>query len=399
MFVAAPGVEWEHIVLVYNDVSGLTTYFNGVDITNKVTSVGAGDVTITQLSAGSPTQTNIARTVTIGAGVDGLIGNGEALIFNLAIWGTELNAANALALFNGGIGSTVDLLQDGNGYNESGNLLHYWRFANASDRGEDLGSAPLDLSPGHIEAFTTGDCPDTLEASFKAIDFDGIDEEMFNDTNQTLGIANEWSIQANYEPAALTNSMTMFSTRNATNQILLQCIGFSANDPLRITLRGTSGSIKVYEWISVHTIGVKVSMLFTWDGTDLLLYIDGILTAPSSTPGDTTGTMTDTARDISMGSTEGEPDSISFFEGTIHSASMWDVVLTQAQVTVLENSGTPEAFNNLQDSGAYDASANLVHYWLLGFDSGDIGKDYGTGTPINVGDNSTNITAADIVIY
>jgi hypothetical protein len=51
------------------------------------------------------------------------------------------------------------------------------------------------------------------------------------------------------------------------------------------------------------------------------------------------------------------------------------------------------------NSGNYVSKANLVHWWRLGHDSGDIGKDYGTGSPfIDVMTNAANISAADIVV-
>ncbi|KKN64838.1 hypothetical protein LCGC14_0487580 [marine sediment metagenome] len=234
-----------------------------------------------------------------------------------------------------------------------------------------------------------------------SISFNGVDEDLFNNTPQTIGIANDWSVQALCEPAALTASeMVVFTIRGAPNEIVLSILAFDPNDPLRVWTRNSSGTtIKRYEFENHFTVGVKVSILCTWDGTDLVTYIDGSVATPTTLVDDNAGTMTDTARRVSISSREGEGVPQSFFEGKIHSVSVWNTVLTQPKVTVLENSGRPQEIDNRVNSGAYDASANLVHYWRLGLDASDIGKDSGTGTAIDIGDDAVNITSDDIVIY
>ena len=83
------------------------------------------------------------------------------------------------------------------------------------------------------------------------------------------------------------------------------------------------------------------------------------------------------------------------FDGRYHSLALWNVALDQSNSTAVYNSEGP--FDLDADSGNYNKSANLKHWWQFGRDSGDIGKDYGNGNPVDLMTHAANISAADIV--
>jgi hypothetical protein len=332
------------------------------------------------------------------------------------MWNVVLSEAEANSLYHAGLGEEVDWSIDSGSYTSSADLQHWWRLGEKRAaigvdsplvQSRSLGSINLDAASGITTDDIVPDYPGLPpQEDLQSISFNGTDEDLFNDTPQTIGVANDWSIQALCEPAALTaSSMTIFNIRGSSsstvNNILMSILAFDANDPLSVRITSSSGVlIKRYDFESHFTVGVKVSVLCTWNGTNLITYIDGTLATPTTLVTDDSGTMSDlTGRKVAIGSRQGEGVPQSFFEGKTNSVSVWDTVLTQAQVTVLENSGSPHTFDNRVDSGAYNASANLVHYWRLGEDSDDIGKDSGTGTAINVGDDALNMTADDRVVY
>ncbi len=234
----------------------------------------------------------------------------------------------------------------------------------------------------------------------KAIDF-ATDETLANSSDNPLGFANAWSVQINTKPGSDSISMHLLRLQKDTttvNLITIHMRGDFANDPVRVTIYTSGGAvIKDYLFNSTYTSGTKVSYVVTWDGTNLNLYADGVLETANTKVVDNAGTMTATDRSVYVGSAN---DTSAHYTGTIHSTSIWDVVLTQAEVTALQNSGFPQNFDNRYDSGAYVSADSLQHYWRHGADASDIGSDYGNASIlIDIGDNASNITAADIVDY
>ena len=247
-----------------------------------------------------------------------------------------------------------------------------------------------DIAPLAAEAYT-----DT-----KALDFT-TGERLRNTTLQSIGIADNWSIQVNYKPSNLGFQFALFTigdTLTNTDTIQFDVRGDVANDPLRITLTKTDTTvIKEYDWASIHTIGVKISVIATWNGTDLKVYLDGVETAATTETTNVPGAQGDTDRGVAVA---GRLIGATTFSGDIHSTSIWDTVLTQAEVSVLQNGGSPQNFDNRFNLGSYASANNLQHYWRCGGDASDIGRDFGNAsTLIDVGDNAVNVTSADIVDY
>ena len=250
---------------------------------------------------------------------------------------------------------------------------------------------------------STIDNRDFFESQTTSIEFSGSGEEMGNATLQSIGIADTWSLMLWFrqrgDSVSLNNVTALFASVDAggNNFILVQSRGTDANDPWRIFTRASSGvaTIKDYRFNrpTFFPFDAWHQAIITWDGaTDTLtVYENGSSIVPSSTPTDTTGTMTDTDRPIVIGNNPagGAQD----YSGFIHSMAFWDVDIGSA-VTEIFNGGVASTFNLRKAS----FKANLQHWWRLGQDTTDIGKDSGIGSPlIDVDENSANITAADIV--
>ncbi|KKL74148.1 hypothetical protein LCGC14_2067810, partial [marine sediment metagenome] len=255
---------------------------------------------------------------------------------------------------------------------DGGRVLDIEAVANVGNRGAELEIQCLERSIGALGVGVQ------LEASIdtKALDF-ATNETLLNSSDNPIGIGNEWSIQINTKPLSATINMFILRIQPVAgnaNQIVINLKGSSANDPIRMQILRTSGAVfKDYDWNNTFTSGTKVSYVFTWDGTSLLLYVDGVLTEADTKTSDYTASMSATDRRVSVGSTMGGVS----YTGTIHSVSVWDVVLTQAEVSALQNGGSPQSFDNRFDSGGYASKDNLQHYWRCGFDATDIGRDYG----------------------
>ena len=128
---------WRQGVAVH-DVSEdkLLTYADGVEDTSPTVNFD-----------GTLSITDIARTIHVGHN----IGSADAYdgkIYQIAIWNSELTAAEVTAIFKGGDGRHMDLRVNSGDYISSANLQHWWRAGNSvsPNLGEDFGLDPIDLT-------------------------------------------------------------------------------------------------------------------------------------------------------------------------------------------------------------------------------------------------------------
>lgn len=242
-----------------------------------------------------------------------------------------------------------------------------------------------------------------FEPQTTSIDFNGVDEVMGNENFNTLGVANTWSLmlwlRRSSAGGGLTDLLRIFVLNDASggNLIRVESLGNAGGDPLTVLNTRPDGAIiKRFRLQSVPT-GIFTydawhQLILTWDGTDLVPYEDGVALPGGNIQiiNDGTGTMTDTARSVFIGSFSLAGPK---WPGFIHSAALWDVDISSA-VAEIYNGGTASTFNLRNAS----FNANLQHWWRLGQDSTDLGKDSArTSAPIDVNVDSANITSADIV--
>lgn len=238
-----------------------------------------------------------------------------------------------------------------------------------------------------------------FESQLVSLDFNGTDE-FISDTvgnEQAVSIVNSWSVGYWWKPSNLTNLQSVLRIQQGTaNQITTQLAGSLANDPLRIfTVSSSGNTIKDFRWNSLVSVDNWYLTIYTWDGTTQKLIHNGVdQGTPDTAFTDNAGTMTDTARIISVAADNGGAQP---FGGRIHSVGIWSAVLSEAECLVLYNAGAGSTVDWANDSGAYINSSNLQHWYRLGFDSGDIGADYGNGALLTALNSGANITVDDIV--
>lgn len=230
-----------------------------------------------------------------------------------------------------------------------------------------------------------------------ALDFDGSTEALVNSTDNTIGIANQWSVAVWLKPSVVAANWHLFvvdPSIGQNNDIVIFHVntGFQ----FRASIHTSAGTLfKAYQWSNAFlSVGTWAHIVLTWDGTDLKLYQNATETAPDNTVADSAGTMTDTGRQTLIGTST--TAGANFFPGRLHSTAVFDIALDQAAITeIYDGKG---AFDLRVDQNNYNQSENLQHYWRHGFNSSNIGEDLGNAsTLIDVGDNALNITAADIV--
>ena len=263
------------------------------------------------------------------------------------------------------------------------------------------GFGKIEPKTGTADAFfAIPPVPQGVESTV-SLHFDNATEGMVNSTTNALGIGNTWSYLCwckldNAADTTYNVLIRLLTSANAAHHLHVR----QENDgKFLVELANTSSTIfKAYKWNNPWTSGVWLFVVVTWDGTNLKAYFNGTLTAPSSTPTDNSGSTSDESLKVFIGCFDTTPNHV--WDGPIHSTALLNVVLTQAQITDLYNSGDGSTVDLRQAQGTYTSTevAARKHYWRHGFNASSIGEDLGTAsTLIDIAANAINMTAADIV--
>ncbi len=250
-----------------------------------------------------------------------------------------------------------------------------------------------DTVPVAAQAYTDG----------LALSFDGNEWLKNKAAGDLLSIDNAWSIQCIHNNDLSNQNSYLVSIQNDDSNkgsIRWLANGNSSPETVRCTARNTvGGTIKDYLWDIDVVVGTSVNYMVTWDGTDLLFYADGLDQVANVTKStDNAGTMEDAVREIAFAN-QGTSD-FADLSANMHSVAMWDVALSAAAILALENGGSHADVDARFAIGNYTSEDNLMHYWRLGLDRSDLGRDWGNAAAlVNVNEDSTATTAADIVTY
>jgi len=235
-----------------------------------------------------------------------------------------------------------------------------------------------------------------------SIEFNGSDEAMRNNTQQSIGIANVWSIMAWVRRRGDTQGLTQTNTilqifgsgPPNRSRIFIRGNGGASNDPIEVEITTSGGAnLKRFSWnVATFPFDVWFQLIVVWDGTDLTMYKDGVLVAQDVTTNNSSGSMADNTRLVQIGQNGG----VQPFSGFIHSFALWNVDVSAGASTIY-NSGVASSRDLSKNSGDYTFASDLQHWWRLGQDPDDLGKDSGIAvTNIDVGVNVLNIDANDI---
>lgn len=203
----------------------------------------------------------------------------------------------------------------------------------------------------------------------------------------SVGIANVWSVGVWYKPDAnaftIINRIWSIRDADAPDILALTLFGGSTNDPILMNMFDSAGvEFKNLRWDNLAVVNAWNFFMVTWNGTDLLLYRDGTLRTPTSTPTDDPGTMADSGRRIGFGV---RPNSgAEQASGSLYALGVWSSVLTSGEQLVLAKGHgdtslrVPDFDVNFRD---YVSAANLQHYYRPGF-AANIGTDYGVAASL-----------------
>jgi hypothetical protein len=385
---------WYHIVAVKDGTTALRLYINGKEVASDTTSVpdtSASDDGNREIVLGANGN---------GSGAPNLHTNCK--IHSAALWDRALTADEIKGMYNGGH-KDIDLSRRARDYAGGGDLVHWWRLGQPTGSVGTGGNQTVDqVESGGINiqantnAFTEADIfPASSVAKGVSVDLDGSTEYFQSNFISSIGIANSWSVMAAFKFDSLTGLQTITTISDVItapygNNSILMFKRSPGNNDITINLVDSSGTIfKNYKFFTASA-GVWYHIVFTWDGTNLKLYRNGQEVTPTLKSTDLAGTMTDTSRFVTMGRQDPYR-----FNGKYCQEAVWSSALSADEIAQLYS--RRNSIDLRKDTEAYTSASNLVHYWKLGEDPDDIGKDYVDSNQIDVDTNAANITTADIV--
>ena len=324
--------------------------------------------------------------------------NGQ--ISNTAVWNTALTSTQVGTLYNNGTpasdisslspvswwkldNTTTGLIDNGSASNNGTNngATEYAGFVNG------LAGESYSMDSSNL---VVSDLQQTSGYSPYALDFSGITAHL--KTNTIPAAINTVTLSAWVKRTGNAGQYAgVFGVRNSVGTPsfgLCWQISFGNNDN-KIRFRTSADSSSGWQ----EVVQNDVMPDNTWhhvagvaDGTNLKIYINGVLQTDTKTQ--TNGTLQSPTSNIFFGmqSTTSSP-----FNGQLSNCARWNIGLTQAQVTEIYNQGVPSNLNNFSGTAP-------IGWWQLGSNSSfntnwtcldEIGTSNAAG--------STNMTNDDIV--
>jgi hypothetical protein len=378
-FFTASAGEWYHVIFTW-DGTNLKLYKDG--------QVNAPSLISTDL-AGSMTDT--VRWVTIGR-QDPYRFNGR--VSQEAVWDVALSADEVEAIYRKGFSEEFDLRRSSGKYTKSANLRHWWKPGfDSNDIGKDYArfgiGPPIDIM-GNANAITSADIEDDYQGlDDKAIDLDGSTERFETSAqDNTLGFVNELTFFLVYKPGTKGWVCQVASASQSVNQI--RVLNGNSGNQFRVLLGTTS---KDYYNNAVMSTGTWATAAFTWDGTNLKLYVDGAEIAVTKGVDGALTRLSVADESVSFGSSFG--GGAAHADGRLHSVAFWNKALSPVEILAVHNGRDAGAFNLKKNQGKYESAGNLVQWWRHGWKGAAALGD--NEIPSGADLDEVNITAADIV--
>ena len=401
-----PGVSlnagtWYHIGATYSvdinpEVITLRIWVNGIEmLVSENTLVKIWDFQFADFLAD-----DVPRSIVLGSGVAGTSDNLFS-IYSLALWKTTLTPTEILTIY--GDRTEFDYAKEQPGYTsfDTHELRHWFRIGN--DVAPNIGKNYAFNSSNHLNTVTVDNTDIVVDAPGPFLPFSRNENSVYYNSNgvasrqylqtptsSTLGIANNWTF-AGWFQSPVINTVThegLFSLRQTTQNTINVMDILTFEEYIAIHLHDSAGvAFKVY-WVSPsnprdRSYNAWFHLGFTWDGTDLRVWWNGIeATSIASTPRlektiDDPGVQTDTARYITAGAlVNGVRNGV----GLMYSIALWKTALPPAIMGDIYGDG--DEYDLSTNRTGYTYGGNLKYWYRMGVSgSPDIGKNYAFAGP------------------
>lgn len=214
------------------------------------------------------------------------------------------------------------------------NLVSYWKMDEVSgSRADSQGSNTL------TDNNTVGSAAGIIN---NGADFEASSTEYLNRSAQVWGVTNAWSWSFWLNPESFTGNprVISFGNNSAADNVTIGLL--VTNSKLFISLRNSSNvTFKDYSNSSTtFTTGSWFHVVVTWDGTDLLGYVNATAQTFTKTT-DSAGSQSNSSRVLYLGSTT---SATAPYDGIMDEVGLWSRAITSSEVTSLYNGGAGLAY-------------------------------------------------------
>ena len=226
-------------------------------------------------------------------------------------------------------------------------------------------------------------------AQTQSINFNGGTDQLSNQTDQVIGVANVWTMMIVVKIDTFANA----SSFDCDNGASTNRINFNHNPGAGLSCLAAT-QFNVYNGVLSGDAGSWISLTLTWDGVNLRAFRNAVDVGEPDTGTSTPSiTMTDATRRVSlMGNSVGQSGGT---DGRMLWAALWRTELSGASITAIDAARSSINLNVGADAG------DLAHWWRCGEEaSPNLGKDFAEAaiTPtIDVETDSIGIIDADRV--
>ncbi|MCP4002612.1 MAG: LamG domain-containing protein [bacterium] len=303
-------------------------------------------------------------------------------------------------------------------------LLHWWNFgASPDDPGRDFGNSSNVVNLDAL-AIDAADIQYTVDGSYATLDGDG--QRFENRTQLQLGIADEWTLSLWLRPDSALQSAHLFQARGAyrpeADEISLRINGGISPASIGIDGWDSNGELALsYEFPSPFSSGRWSHAVVRYDGSRVRFDVDGESFAPTAESVVSYRSLSSGPRFTAVGAAVGGANG---FSGALHSFSIWNTALADSEVdqlfqggmgfelnsTPLVSSGQADSSIEQPDSGGTavielpapsesesDPVPQRLHWWRMGFESDDPGRDFGDAAQlISLDSPDDPIDSADV---
>jgi hypothetical protein len=245
------------------------------------------------------------------------------------------------------------------------------------------------VAPGAVTSGSVTPSTCTLAA---ALNFDGVDDYAMTGSNITHG--NQFTYEAWINPISANQWGGIMTTSSLSGEQQWVQIALNNVGALRVEIVDDAGNNKWYDG-NTSLVGAWHHIAVSFDGTNLLFYVDGKLENTSAFNNGTLGTMTVNSQ-LNIGA---ERNHNAFFNGDIDEVRVWNVVRTQCEIISYKDCEIPTTatglvanyhFNQGVASNSNPTAINLA----------DASGSLNTGTLVNFGlaGTSSNWVAPGAVV-
>ncbi|MBU2647294.1 Ig-like domain-containing protein [bacterium] len=240
---------------------------------------------------------------------------------------------------------------------------------------------------------------------YPALDLNGVDEYLTNGGNAPTNLGPVFSLAVWFTLAATDSDKRVLFWATAFENA--SAIGIFKNDSNRLEAQvhdefssGGGGTYDSQSSTDTLSGGTKYHAVITYTGGTLQLYLNGNIQSGTAVSNVTTE-PTINNRQVYLGySPSIDSPPFNTWAGKIHSAAIWDTAISAEAVTEIYGAGDPGQ-NLTMNKGNYTNAPNIKHWWILGEESTNLGRDFVTvgNTPIDVDTAAVKVDTTDLVEF